>query len=366
MSKTIEYDFQTPKYTSPAGKFIKLDTVNNQIEINDPTVPKQILINTTEISNGVQNINFVNLYEKLDAIQATVYPHPDSTTVQINERVLLDGGVGYTNSVGSQEIKLNDPVVSEAHLSAYNIIHTNTSTGDYFSNNSDTMQVNNVSNPSYINMSPYNGLSIQNDVKGGSPTSLSQLTHSQLQIFDPTGSIKTSLSPGDITIIDSGNVYTSNLTTDYLTFQNTTTSQSTIIGQSALTLVNRDYYLGASSLSMMKLGTIGFGYNITNAYTAYVILKTDNFVFCDVGVGFVRFDSPGTYYDDTGARGYTVMISNIDGSDVSIDLGGALGCAHFSGVGGGSYALKKYATASFTLVYSPNYSSDVWMITEYN
>ena len=149
MSKTIEYDFQTPKYTSPAGKFIKLDTVNNQIEINDPTVPKQILINTVEISNGVQNINFVNLYEKLDAVKATVYPAPSSTQLQVENSIIVSdtpGNKGITIDAVSPAVQVSDLNTGIYTLLSNGSLFINDpsqgTTTNYFANNIDAASNN--------------------------------------------------------------------------------------------------------------------------------------------------------------------------------------------------------------------------------
>ena len=368
MASITYLDGQTPVWRTPSGtQSITIDANNQNITVENTTLPKKIIINPNELSNGTQVLPYTQLYEKINAVNASVYPAPDSTTIKVNERVLLDGGVGYTNSVGSQEILMSDGT-NEGHYRADFVEQINTSTGNYWSNNTDTLQVNNTSTPSYINCSPYNGFLIQNDVKGGTPSSLAQLTHTQLQILDPNfSSIKTAITSGDITLTDSGNVLTSNLTTDYIRFGNNTNTEVAEIGQSQFNLTDKDYYFQAPAHpQMFKCLNIGLGYNITQAPNGYNIMKTDNFVFVDSGVSLVVLQPPSTYLDQqNGEPGWTCVISNINGSDIDVDCSGEQWYSHFSGTGSGVFHLKKYATASFTLIYSPNTGSYWWAISMY-
>jgi len=53
------FDGQVPNYRSAdSTKSIKIDPVNNQIVINDSTIPKTLTINSQQFSNGTNNLLF--------------------------------------------------------------------------------------------------------------------------------------------------------------------------------------------------------------------------------------------------------------------------------------------------------------------
>jgi hypothetical protein len=420
-------DNQSPVYRNVGKtKSIKLDNINNTITITDTTIPKTIIINSKEFSNGTQTLPYVQMYEKINACNAAVYPAPDGNTIQVNDKVLLDGGVGYTNSVGSQEIKLNDPGTLEAHLSADNIIHLDTNTGNYWSNNSETLQVNNISTPSYIRCSAYNGLMIQNDQKGGTPTSDTEITSTQMKIQDLNGagtrawtadagsltitdgtSLNTYIDAGSTTFtyIGSGQYTTMNASliqandgtstyTATMNNNNVIISDTSIGIQSELVAdgnLNTNPYLrlqntnGFSNyLYFNELNAEGhscftlnnnerffkqmnpFGFRQVELQDGDIIERDYPFVFCQ-GVGTIKLRDPSNYLDDNGFAGWSCIVSNYYGNDLNIDIASASSWYAHSNGGGLSnpIVIGKWSTCRITLVYSSIDSQYIWAVSIY-
>jgi len=349
MSKTIEYDFQTPKYTSPAGKFIKLDTVNNQIEINDPLIPKQIFINTTEISNGTQNINFVNLYEKLDAVKATVYPAPNSTTVQINDTLFLDNGTGSTTTLDVSALTLNGSGIGGP---------TNTvSQGDM-------------------------------TITDNTATNISQITADYVQFTTPV--YNTILNSYNLNVSDTANSYTANVGTGIITLtdgnggmplQLELDTDHTLYAEPQIRFQNQtgqNNYLRYSELNCDSSTCFKFNANNRffkqiNPFSFQVYTANDGdyiemyypFVLAD-NISVLKLYSPSTYLDDSNNAGWSCIVSNCNGVDVQIDTAGYQWYAHSNGLGGGPIILKKWATSRITLLFSTSTVGDyVWAVSQF-
>ena len=349
MSKTIEYDFQTPKYTSPVGKFIKLDTVNNQIEINDPTVPKQILINTVEISNGVQNINFVNLYEKLDAVKATVYPAPNSTTVQINDTLILDNGSGSTTTLDVSALTLNGSGIGGP---------TNTvSQGDMTITDNTTTSTSQIT-ADYVQFT--------------APSYSSNMSATQLNITGSSYLVSTTINTGNVIVRDDdgGSTIQAILTTDKTINANPYLQLIDTNGISNYLYFNE---INADSQYCFSFNNNNRFFKQLNPFSQKVFTANDG-DFIEASYPFVLADNitslklypPSTYLDDSSSPGWSCIVSNCNGVDVQIDTSGYQWYAHSNGLGAGPITLKKWATVRITLLFSTSTVGDyVWAVSQF-
>lgn len=347
MSKTIEYDFQTPKYTSPAGKFIKLDTVNNQIEINDPTVPKQILINTTEISNGVQNINFVNLYEKLDAVKATVYPATASNILTVNDTIVLDNGTG----------SISTSTVSSLAISATGIggpINTVTAGDMTIQDNpgtaiaqmtADYVQI--TSSGNYSSTLYPNVLTISNSAGDV----FSQTASNDIQLTDTTSNIQ-------LELVNDVNLYAE----PYMRLQNQNGS-NTYMRYGELNADEHVNFLFTNNNGFFKLNN-PFSYVTYTLPDGGQVERYMGYVFGDNIANLAMYD-PTQYLDTAGNPGWSYIVSNLSGSDLLVDSHGVQWFAHSNGLGGSPIVVKKYATVRITLLYSSTLGDYVYAVSQF-
>lgn len=79
-----------------------------------------------------------------------------------------------------------------------------------------------------------------------------------------------------------------------------------------------------------------------------------------------NFNAFNDYLDTDGKDGWSVILSNSDGSDILVNSPDISFYGHAFGVQSGSMALKKWATARFTLVELPSYPSGyAWAVSMY-
>jgi hypothetical protein len=89
MSKCF-YDNQVPVYRNVSGTTsLTLDSINNQLIIDNTTTGKTILIDSTQFSNGTQSLPYTQMYEKINAVEACVYPAPSATQLQVENSIIV-------------------------------------------------------------------------------------------------------------------------------------------------------------------------------------------------------------------------------------------------------------------------------------
>jgi len=101
----VFYDNQKPIYRNTAGTTsVTLDNENNQIIITDTTIPKTIIIDSQQFSNGVQTLPYVQMYENINAVEACVFPPVSTSILAVNNEVRvqdLSGNVGRFRTNGT-------------------------------------------------------------------------------------------------------------------------------------------------------------------------------------------------------------------------------------------------------------------------
>lgn len=129
MASSTYLDGQSPIWRTPSGsQSITIDPTLQSITVENTTIPKKIIINPIELSNGTQVLPYTQLYENINAVDAAVWPAPNATTMQVENQIAItdtpnnksvvidatipqiqiDGGVGLTNTLSSQDIVLTD------------------------------------------------------------------------------------------------------------------------------------------------------------------------------------------------------------------------------------------------------------------
>lgn len=110
------FDSQTPIYRNVSKtNIIKLDVSLNQIEINNTTIPKKIIINSQEFSNGTQTLTYVDMYEKINGCASVVYPAPNSTTLSVNNTLELSNGT-QTATYNPNSINITSSAVTPVSI----------------------------------------------------------------------------------------------------------------------------------------------------------------------------------------------------------------------------------------------------------
>jgi len=106
MSKLF-YDSQTPIYrNSDKTRTITLDNSNNQLIITNTNIPKTIIINSEEFSNGVQTLPYTQMYSKINAVEACVYPPTSSNILTVNNQLNVTNGT-QTATINNNSINLS-------------------------------------------------------------------------------------------------------------------------------------------------------------------------------------------------------------------------------------------------------------------
>ena len=316
------------------------------------------------------------------------------------------------NGTGKPSLNLDDIATSTRTIVRDDFMQiANTSTGDYYSFNQDTLQIDNPTNPSYIRMNPYDGLHIQNDTKSGAPTSTNTFTHSNISIDNALGGGPTNtITAGDVTINDNGSTMVSQLSFDYIQLQNNGSGDISSLLADQLMLrngsfdvvsqmtknninlidtpsniqieINNDISISATPYIRMQNASGLNNYYYQNSINAdghncfvldnnkkffkqvnpfsfkqYELLdgnyieKYMPFIFVQNISGIKLYDYT-QYLDDNNDVGWSCIVSNYTGSDIQIDTHGLNYYSHSSGLGAGPIVFKKWATARITLVYS--------------
>ena len=294
-------------------------------------------------------------------------------------------------------------------------------TNNYYSFNADTLQVDNLTFPSYIRMNAYDGLKMQNDSKGGAPTNTNTFTHTSITIDNsPGGGPTNTLNPGDMTINDNGSINIGQITSDYAQF--TTPVYQSSLNASSLNIiyVPNGYYTNISAGTALCNDANGGNplqvelvadhtqdpdpfvrfqnFNGLNSYIKFSGLYADghfcfnlsndqrffkqqnpmsmtqyelfdgNYIEIYMPLVFVqnisglKLRNYKDYLDDNGLVGWSCVVSNYSGSDIQIDTDGLNWYATNYGVQGNPITFGKYLTARITLVYSSIDNQYLWAL----
>jgi hypothetical protein len=401
---TADYiQFATPSYLS--------ELFSNQLTITDSTAGSgaEIYSQLNAGSLKIQNSQGTGL--------DPVFTNITQDGVECNYG---DGTKITTNVTGNSIVMKNENINVQCNLSTSEISIGNISgSQNYYAFNENTLQVNNITSPSYIRMNADTGLMIQNDVKGGNPENTNTFTHSDITIDNTlAGGPKNTLTSGDITIQDNTVTSVGQITADYLTF--TIPSYQSQISASQVTI--NDIVNGYSSqissglglFSDINCGQLEFvtdhtqdaepfirlqNINGLNNYIKYggiyadehVCFNLDNgnrfmkqnnpfsfkqyelsdgeyiekymsFVFVQ-GVSVLKLYKQTEYLDDSALSGWSCIISNY-GGDILIDTFGLRYYSNWTNVGSdGSIPFKKNSTCRITLVYSSIDNEYLWAVS---
>lgn len=411
------------------------DNVNNSVLTNtsisfaDATNNSTILSGTQLLINDGSTTYYSQLqYDKLKISDSFGIKTQSEFTSQSILMTTLDGtnkSVSIDNgySSGFINISLEDGINTGIFRNDF-LQLINNSSGNYYSFNTDTLQIDNTTNPSYIRMNAYDGLKIQNDTKSGTPTSTNTFTHSNISIDNALGSGPTNtLTAGDMTINDFGSTYVSQITSDYAQF--TTPAYTTQLTASSLiiTYTPDNYYTNVSAGTILCNDTNGgnpiqielvpdhtqhpdpfirlqndtglnnylrfkgiyadghFCFNLNNDQKFFkqqnpfsmtqtelldgeYIEKYMPFVFAQNVTG-LKLRNYVEYLDDNGLVGWSCIVSNYSGAGITIDTNGLNWYSHSSGLNTNPIQMKKWATCRLTLVYSSIDNEYLWAFSEF-
>ena len=300
---------------------IKLDTANNQITIENTNINKTITINSEEFSNGIQTLPYTQMYAKINAVEACKYPPPDSTTLQVDNKIDVIG-TSTTEIIIQADTTPTIPV---------NIVATDNTSY------SSGLAIDKLFS---ANISAYPTL-ISTEVKPEKILLDNQQGNIQLELTNDT-SIYT-----EPTIRMQNNTGLNN----YINFSG----------------INADGHFNFNFNNNEKFFKLNnpFSYNIYTANDGDYIEKNYPYVLAD-NITVLKLYNPNNYLDDAGNPGWTCMISNLSGSDVQIDTAGFQWFAHSNGLNSSPIILKKWATCNLTLLYSSSTVGDyVWALSQF-
>jgi len=323
---------------------IKLDTANNQITIENTNINKTITINSEEFSNGIQTLPYTQMYAKINAVEACIYPPTSSNILTVNDTIILDNGSGSIDTITTNTITLSGAgiggptnTVSQGDMTIQDNTATNVSqiTADYVQ----------FTTPSYYSYQDATNLLIRDS----SFTVINQLTNNQHIMTDGPGNIQLELT-NDTSIYTEPTIRMQNNTglNNYINFSG----------------INADGHFNFNFNNNEKFFKLNnpFSYNIYNANDGDYIEKNYPYVLAD-NITVLKLYNPNNYLDDAGNPGWTCMISNLSSSDIQIDTAGFQWFAHSNGLNSSPIILKKWTTCNLTLLYSSSTVGDyVWAL----
>jgi len=350
--------------------------ITSDIQLSNSDLPllTETILTQQVISKDGNSIPISNLV-LLPQVLASLDIPPNSTTLEVDHRILL---IDNTNTQTQADIR-ND------YLAINDTVNAN-----YYSFNSDTLQVNNITNTSYISMNPFDGLLIQNDVKGGAPTNINTITHSQITIDNtPSGGPINTLNPNQISINDPTNGYISTMSNANLLFNDnngglplqmelmvdhTVDPEPMIRLQDVNGFNNFIKYSGiyANKNLCFNLDNDNKFMKQQNPFSMqqYELLDGEKikkympFVFVQ-NVSGIRLKDVSKYFDDNGLVGWSCIVSNYSGGTITIDTAGYRWYDHAAGLGNDPIQLNKWATCRLTLVYSSIDNEYLWALSQF-
>lgn len=383
----------------------------NSIQFKDDDFPllSQTKFNQQFIEKDGNQISMSNLVLLPQVLSSLDLP-PDAVTLLIDHRILLKD---FTNTQTQCDVR-ND----------YFIID-DTVNSNYYSFNSDTLQVDNSTNPSYIRMNPYDGLMIQNDTKSGAPTSKNTFSNTQITIDNTLGGGPlNTLTAGDMTIQDNTATMIGQITADYAQF-NAPSYQSNLgatqlqisdvangfettissgiglfndvnSGQPIQVEVVADHTQDADPFIRLQnvnglnnyiryRGIYADGHFCFNLNNDNKFMKQQNafslqqyelidgefiekympFVFAQNLPTGLKLYPANDYLDDAGLAGWSFIISNYSGGSINIDTTGLNWYAHSNGLNANPIVINKWVTCRITLVYSSIDNEYLWAVSQF-
>ena len=352
-----------------------LNSVNNQFNITG---------NTGGIYYGTSNMSFADIVA-LPKILPALRSAPEPNTLKVNYRILCDSEI--STIIGDYR---NDYLI---------IIDSNT--GDYYSFNKEVLQVNNPSNPSYINMSPFDGLSIQNDVKGGQPGSISNINATEISIKDQPifGTRSNTLDAGSMTISDgtsmttyidagdatftSANGQYTTMTPSYIQMFDGNTNlwveinndlQEPFIRMRNIDGINNYYYRNSINADTSNCFIFDnnqrfykqqnpFSFNYYTLDNDGTIEKYMSFVYC-YNLSGISLNNPNEYLDDNGFAGWSCIVSNHSGNELNIKSS-TNWYAQFNGEQSSPIIINKWATCRITLIFNTSLNEYFWSVSQF-
>ena len=277
---------------------------------------KQIRINSQEFSNGVQTLPYVQMYEKINAVNACVYPPPDSTTLQVNNKIDV---VGTTTT----EIIIQADTTPTIPV---NIVATDNATY------SSGLAIDKLFS---ANISAY-------------PTLITtEIKPEKILLDNQTGNIQLELT-NDISLTPEPTIRFQNSSglNNYINFSGINAD-----GHYNFNLNNNERFFKQNN---------PFSFSVYTANDGDYIEKNYPFVLAD-NISVLKLYNPANYLDDNGNPGWSCLISNLSGSDIQIDTAGYQFYSHANGLQGGPIIFNKWSTGRITLVYSSSTVGDyIW------
>ena len=321
-------------------KIIKLDSANNKIIINDTVLNKTIEINSEEFTNGIQTLPYVQMYEKINACEACIYPPQDSLTLKIVDNILV-----YDNtdiSLATSQAQITSGTMNIQDINGSGTRSNNLDAGSITITDGTTLTT-------YIDA----GDATFSYIGSGQNTTINP---SFFQANDGTGNYTTTMNNNNVIINDNTVGTAIEILNDntinaspYLRIQNTT-GQSNYLYFNELNADDHFNFKFNNNNSFFKQMN-PFSFNQIELFDGNQIEKYYPFIFCQ-NVSNLNLYDYTQYLDDNSLAGWSFIISNYSGSDLSIDTHGLNWYAHSNGLGGGPINIKKWVQCRITLVYS--------------
>jgi hypothetical protein len=318
-----------------ATQYFKDQTTNNkEITINGTgisltknllTTPVTAYLTQEGVQVGVNSSTWQNLSLLDDVLASVEYP-PNPQTLKLNNTLLLDSNLGSTN-----KLDIGGMVITDASLAPTTNL---------------TVEVNGV----YCDYPTINRQA--------------NYTNTGLYIGDTSNASQLNADCNQLVILDNAGVMKSQLTADALAMIDNNAGTITQYGNSSI-LSN-----GIKQFELINSNNFFKQYQPTSWFPEYYnngqkIEPYSTFICVENG-NAPEFYNYGVYLDSNGNEGWSCFISNFYDADITIyNPDGIKMYSSTSGASGGSIALKKWATARFTLVKLPSFGDYTWAVSQF-
>lgn len=374
-------DGQTPVWrTFNGAQSITIDPINENITIENNTIPKKIIINPNELSNGTQVLPYTQLYENVNAVDACVYPPTASNILTVNDTIVLDNGSGSvatldvstltlngsgaggpTNTITQGDMTIQDNTATNIGQMTADYVQFNTPAG-YSNVNASTITINDSS--STHNMSSYTS-----NIANSSGNTM-DFNCDAIQMWLNTtcagvGEINLDCNTNTLFIRNFNSGGYIRIGSDYAT--------GSYSGSNIIQSENMDTFTYSTSKSIIKYDTTGYGYKPIVYGTGSYIERDTNCAVYEVGATSLNLYQHKDYLDTNTTQsndkrvGWGCKIINMNNADVDLNSDdGTKFFSHYGGLTGNPYTIKKYSSVEIILIYSPNAGEFYWAVSQFN
>jgi len=381
MASSTYLDGQTPIWRTPNGsQSITINPATQSITVENTSIPKKIIINPIELSNGTQVLPYTQLYENINAVDACVYPPTASNILTINDTLVADNGSGSITTLDPSTITLNGSgaggptnTITQGDMTIQDNTATNIGqmTADYVQFNTPSGSSNvNASTLSITDSSSTHTMSAYTSNIANSSGNTMDFNCDAIQMWLNT----TCAGVGEINLdCNTNTLFIRNFNSGGYIRVGSDYATGTYSGSNIIQSENKDTFLTSTSKQLFKYDDAGYGYKPVVYGSGSHIDRFTNCAVYEIGASSLDLFDYKTYLDSNDTQpdekrvGWACKIINMNGSDVSLNSDdGTKFFSHYGGLTGNPYTIKKYASVEIILIYSPTTGEYFWAVSQFN